>query len=85
MTDHLEKYRIALKEAAGDIDRFEAVFGELKSDRGVKSGDMKALALTATGIRARSKTDALQLLRMEHDAIVDSRARMLAIGGRTAA
>lgn len=84
MNRTLEMHRATLTDTVGS-DQFEAAFEALRTDRSVKADEMKALALQMTGIKPRSRTDALALLRMEHDAIVGARARARAIGGRTAA
>lgn len=95
MTNDLTHYREALSpkllayvdrlEAAIGDDRTFAIIEEIKRDKSIKRADAIAMARAAIGIRARSKTDAIELLCSRHRWVMSSRARSRAIGGRIAA
>ena len=71
-------------EAAVGRETFDAVFDEIRRDPTVKLAEAKALALAMTGLRARSKQDALDLISLPHRTVRGAVARARAIGGRTA-
>lgn len=74
-----------LEAALGKDKAFDQIFHSLKADVNVKKQDAKNIARRFVGKSGASKTDAFRLIYERHASLVESRARALATGGRSAA
>lgn len=83
LTPKLLAYVERLDAAIGD-ERTWAIVEEIKRDKTIKRAEAIAIARALTGLRARSKREAIELLSWRHRTVEGARARMRAIGGRIA-
>jgi hypothetical protein len=78
------KYNKLLEQALGDDPGFQAIVAKLASDPEVTSNEMIALAKRFTATSTKTKPAALKKISSRHTAIMSSRARTAATGGRSA-
>jgi hypothetical protein len=78
------KYNKLLDQALGDDPGFQAIIARLTSDPEMTSAEMIALAKRFTATSTKTKPAALKKISARHTAIMSSRARTAATGGRSA-
>lgn len=74
-----------LEGALGSDHAFEAVLERLNADKTARLQELKAIAKAMIGVAAKSKKDALGLIRQRHLSLTTSRAKSEATAGRSAA
>ena len=94
MTHHLQHLREGLTpkllayvdqlDAAVGEERTWAIVEEIKRDKTIKRAEAIAIARALTGVRARSKAHAIELLSWRHRNVRTTNARILATGHRLA-
>ncbi len=74
-----------LEAALGKDAVFDQTFHSIKADDNLKAQDAKNIARSFVGKSGRSKAEAFRLIYERHSSLVESRARAVATGGRSAA
>jgi len=74
-----------LEAALGKDKAFDQIFYSVKADHNLKTQDAKNIARSFVGKSGRSKAEAFRLIYERHSSLVESRARAVATGGRSAA
>ena len=81
----VEQHLAALENAFRDEAAFKLAYTALENDPAVKLQEAKELAKKFAGETAKSKAQALKFIWGHHSAILQTRAKEAASGGRTAA
>lgn len=86
-TDFVALYVRRLGEALRDPEKFATAVAELEADRGVRNAELVAIAAEFYGAvpAGSSRKDCLDLIRMRHRALMNSRAKARAQSGKSAA
>jgi hypothetical protein len=83
--EEVKAYVQRLESALGEGSIFDELFNQLKNDKNVKAQDAKNIAKKFVGKAGKSKVDAFRLIYERHSSLMESQARAVSIGGRSAA
>lgn len=83
--EEVKGYVQRLESALGEEKIFDELFNQVKNDNNVKAQDAKNIAKKFVGKAGKSKADAFRLIYERHSSLMESQARAVSTGGRSAA
>jgi hypothetical protein len=83
--DLIVHYKEKLEAALGDVEKFTAVYNDLRANTAIGRLEIIALAKQMTGTGARTEDAALKKIWNRHQSLMVFKAKSRATGGRSAA